>query len=470
MSTGENEETLLSGKPHVMIISYPLQGHVNPMVQFSKRLLSRGIKVTLVTTTSLDISPHANSASINIEHIPVTKPLSPGRASDAINEFLAILKTSITRSLPEVIEKQKANGCPVKFLIYDALMPYALDVSLKLGVQGVAFVTHSSAVFAIFYHVHRRTMDINTLQESSSVTLPSLPLLEAKDLPSYLTDIGSYPGVLALCTNQFVGLEKAYGVLFNTFEKLEGEFRFLEKKGYKMSMGKNEETLISSKPHILLVPCPFQGHINPMLQFSRRLVSRGIKVTLVTTSSLDISHNSTSINIEHIPVVTPSSPGRASDSVDEFLARLQTNITRSLPEVIEKQKANGCPVKFLIYDALLPYGLDISLKLGIQGVAFVTHSCAVFAIYYHVYRRTLDINTLEELSPITLPSLPLLGVKDLPSFLTDIGPYQGFLTVCSNQFLGLEKAYGVLFNTFEKLEGEVSNFLLPTVSFLEMLS
>lgn len=218
----ENDKTLISSKPHVMFISHPLQGHINPMVQFSKRLVSKGIKVTLVSTTRLDISSHADSASINIEHILVEKPSSEGSSSDAINQLLALLEINITRSLPGVIEKQKLNGCPVKFLIYDALMPYALDISHKLGIQGVAFCTHSSAVFAIYYHVYQRTLDVNSLDELSPVALPSLPLLGVKDLPSYIYT-GIYPGLFTLCLNQFLGLEKAYGVLFNTFETLEGE-------------------------------------------------------------------------------------------------------------------------------------------------------------------------------------------------------------------------------------------------------
>nr|XP_017218819.1 PREDICTED: UDP-glycosyltransferase 74E1-like [Daucus carota subsp. sativus] len=220
MSTMDDEKTLVSSKPHVMFISFPLQGHISPMVQFSKRLVSKGIKVTVVTTTSLDIT---NSNSINIEHILVDTTSQGKSSAEAIDEYLAVLETGITESLPEVIEKQTTEGWPVKFLIYDALMPYALEASQKVGVQGVAFCTHSSAVLAIYYHVYQRTLDFKSLEESSSVTLPSLPLLGVEDLPSYLNEMNPYTGLFTLCMKQFRGLEKAYGVMFNTFEELEGE-------------------------------------------------------------------------------------------------------------------------------------------------------------------------------------------------------------------------------------------------------
>ncbi|KAK1390868.1 Glycosyltransferase [Heracleum sosnowskyi] len=222
----EKQETLISSQPQVMLISYSLQGHINPMVQFAKRLVSRGIKVTLVTPiTTLDSPLQVNSNSINTEHILVDRPSSSHATnSDDIDDILALIKISITRSLPEIIEKQKASGYPVKFLIYNALMPYALDICLNLGIQGVAFCTYSCAVFAIYYHVHRRTLDINTVTELSTVTLPSLPPLGVEDLPSFFYT-GTYQGLLRSSANQFLGMERAYGVLINTFEELEAEHK-----------------------------------------------------------------------------------------------------------------------------------------------------------------------------------------------------------------------------------------------------
>lgn len=227
MSRRDDEEKLVASKPHVMLISYPLQGHMNPMIQFSKRLVSEGIKVTIITTTNIETSSSlAKTTSINIEHISVDEPSVKGDSPDIINEFLVLYEICMTRSLPEVIEKQKTNGWPVKILIYDALMPWALDISHKQGIQGVAFCTHSSAVFAIYSNVYLRTLDIDSLGELSTVTLPSLPVLGIKDLPSLVYDIGTYKGLSRLVVSQFQGIEKADCVLFNTFDKLEHEVSY----------------------------------------------------------------------------------------------------------------------------------------------------------------------------------------------------------------------------------------------------
>ena len=52
-----------------MVFPFPLQGHISPMFQFCKRLVSKGLKVTLVTTTTSIIqSIHAQASSyITIE-------------------------------------------------------------------------------------------------------------------------------------------------------------------------------------------------------------------------------------------------------------------------------------------------------------------------------------------------------------------------------------------------------------------
>jgi UDP-glucose:(indol-3-yl)acetate beta-D-glucosyltransferase len=43
-------------------------------------------------------------------------------------------------------------------------------------------------------------------------------------------------------------------------------------------------SLVDEKPNIniLMVTLPLQGHINPMLNFAKRLIPKGVHVTIVT--------------------------------------------------------------------------------------------------------------------------------------------------------------------------------------------
>ncbi|KAM0043407.1 hypothetical protein Hdeb2414_s0010g00340921 [Helianthus debilis subsp. tardiflorus] len=56
-------------QPHVLVISYPAQGHVNPMLQFCKRLVAKGIKTTSATTLSFSksVTFDKNNHLINLE-------------------------------------------------------------------------------------------------------------------------------------------------------------------------------------------------------------------------------------------------------------------------------------------------------------------------------------------------------------------------------------------------------------------
>ena len=61
----------MEGETHVLVFPYSVRtGHINPMLQFSKRLASKVVRVTFVITTSSSksIQVHANH-SINDEII-----------------------------------------------------------------------------------------------------------------------------------------------------------------------------------------------------------------------------------------------------------------------------------------------------------------------------------------------------------------------------------------------------------------
>lgn len=52
---------------HVLLLSYPSQGHINPLLQFAKRLAShRGVRCTLATTRSVLASSNPSAGSVHI--------------------------------------------------------------------------------------------------------------------------------------------------------------------------------------------------------------------------------------------------------------------------------------------------------------------------------------------------------------------------------------------------------------------
>ncbi|KAI3941999.1 hypothetical protein MKW98_005528 [Papaver atlanticum] len=170
-----------------------------------------------------------------------------------------------------------------------------------------------------------------------------------------------------------------------------------------------EKMRMEKRGHVLMIRYPSQGHINPCLQFLKRLVSKGLKTTFVTTNFIyksikpKLGHN---IGVESI-----------SD------------------------------------------GYDIGAKqFGLVGGSFFTQSCAVNNIYYQFEKGLLKIdhNTVTN-SDVLIPGLPIpLQVSDLPSFLSVSGTYPAYLKLVLNQFINAEEADWIFINSFNTLEVQVS--------------
>ncbi|KAI5656467.1 hypothetical protein M9H77_25260 [Catharanthus roseus] len=206
--------------------------------------------------------------------------------------------------------------------------------------------------------------------------------------------------------------------------------------------------------HCLILPHPIQGHINPMIQFSKRLQNHGIKITLVATKFLfkTIQDASGSISVETISDGYDEG-GVKPEEADLYLETFQRVGSETLSELILKFQDLGFPVNCIVYDPFLPWVVDVAKKFGIFGAAFFTQSCAVNNIYYHVYKGLLKLPLVEN-EEVRIPGLPSLSSSDFPSFVADYGSYPPVFRLLVNQFLNIEKADWLFINTFHELEKE----------------
>ncbi|KAK7271014.1 hypothetical protein RJT34_26592 [Clitoria ternatea] len=213
--------------------------------------------------------------------------------------------------------------------------------------------------------------------------------------------------------------------------------------------------------HCLVLPYPAQGHINPMLQFSKRLVQRGVKVTLVTVVSnwkTMNNKNFTSIEVESISDGYDDGGLAAAESLEVYKDTFWRVGPQTLTELVHSLAASGNPANCVIYDAFLPWALDVAKKFGLLGAAFFTQSCSTNNIYRHVYKKLLELPLSQ--TEYFIPGLPKLAAGDLPSFLNKYGSYPGYFDIVVNQFANIDKADWVLANTFDELEQGVVDWLL----------
>lgn len=226
-----------------------------------------------------------------------------------------------------------------------------------------------------------------------------------------------------------------------------------------------------------------------MLQFSKRLASKGLMVTLVATSTIskslitengpvkiisisdgsedspkqqwDSSANDVSkepLDGSQVESNEPSKEEHSSPDAEgkERWARYRPAVSQGLIELIERYKDSCNPFRVLIYDSLMPWCLDIAHQLGLKGASFFTQSCVVSLLYHHVYAGTLQLPTNIG-SVVSVPQLSVpLKLHDLPSFIYDTGSNPAIVKTVVDQFSNFKEADWLLFNTFNKLEKEVS--------------
>ncbi|KAI4378760.1 hypothetical protein MLD38_016195 [Melastoma candidum] len=211
------------------------------------------------------------------------------------------------------------------------------------------------------------------------------------------------------------------------------------------------------KHHVLVVPYPSQGHINPMLQFSKRLSSKGLSPTLATTSFISSAMNLPSttgpVRLSSISDGFDLGGFPSAPSIGAYLSSLHHSGSRTLAGLLAEFREAGDPVDCVVYDAFLPWVLDVAKVHGIPGAAFFTQACAVNYIYYLVHHGKMRLPLGD--TPVRIPGLPPLELRDMPSFICVSGSYPAYFELVLHQFEGIERADWVLVNTFYELEAEV---------------
>jgi hypothetical protein len=149
------------------------------------------------------------------------------------------------------------------------------------------------------------------------------------------------------------------------------------------------------KAHVLVLSYPGTGHINPMLQFSKNIASRGLLVTFVTFS---YNHQKVTqakeflqrlklpIQFECIPDGLPQDYPPDTNITDVVFNHMSNNFDGSkLEQLIQRLNANESapPVCCIVYDPFLQWGRQIAKKMNIPHALFWTMSTAVFSIYHH---------------------------------------------------------------------------------------
>lgn len=208
------------------------------------------------------------------------------------------------------------------------------------------------------------------------------------------------------------------------------------------------------------MPHPTQGHINPALQFAKRLTHKRVRVTLALTKFIlksTAASSAASISLRAISDGFDDGGRAHATSSEEYRARFEQIGQQTLSELLRDLAGSGQPVDCVVYDPFNPWVLDVAKRLGLPAAALFTQSCAVVNIYHQTYAGELKLPLAG--GEVVVPGLPAMEPGDMPSFFYDGGSHRGTFQMVLDQFRNVEEADWIFINTFDELEEETIKWM-----------
>ncbi|KAG6393433.1 hypothetical protein SASPL_147674 [Salvia splendens] len=214
---------------HILLVIFPVQGQINPSLQFAKKMIKLGIHVTFATSLSVC---RRMADDKGLTFLGFDDGYDDGfKLSDDTTKFMTSIRSNGSKALRDAIVAAAEEGRPVTCLVYSLILPWATEVARELHIPSAQLWTQPATVFTIYYHYFNGFSDEITEKSDNpcwEIQIPGAPPLSKTDLPSYLLPSSSELDnfVLAASKEQFDLLDTEPSkpkVLVNTFNSLEAE-------------------------------------------------------------------------------------------------------------------------------------------------------------------------------------------------------------------------------------------------------
>ncbi|KAI3803730.1 hypothetical protein L1987_31891 [Smallanthus sonchifolius] len=224
---------------HVFLVTFPAQGHVNPLLRLGKLLASKG-NVLVTFSASKSIGNKMKKAGAAVSGDPTLVGNCGGMIrfdlfDDGCNEdndderndldtYLPKLKAYGKNALALIINNHARNGWPVSCLINNPFVPWVTDLAEELNIPSAMLWVQSCSCFSLYYHYENSLVPFPSEEQPDiDVGLPNMPVLKSDEIPSFLHPSTPYPFLRRAILGQFKNLSKNFCVLMETFEELEGD-------------------------------------------------------------------------------------------------------------------------------------------------------------------------------------------------------------------------------------------------------
>ncbi|WVZ60610.1 hypothetical protein U9M48_010607 [Paspalum notatum var. saurae] len=224
-------------RPRVMVLPFPAQGHIMPLMQLSHRLVDHGFEVDFVNTdfnharvvTALAAGGEAGAAvRAGIHLLSLPDGMDPDGDRADIIRLGRGLQAAMLGRLEELIRAEKT-----RWVVADVSMSWVLGLAATVGVRVALFSTFSAAVFALRMQIPKIIEDgiideSGTVKRNERIQLsPKTAAIDPAELPwtsSYFVKSPESRRIMIqglLKNNPAFSLADA--IVCNTFQDIESE-------------------------------------------------------------------------------------------------------------------------------------------------------------------------------------------------------------------------------------------------------
>ncbi|CAN7104447.1 unnamed protein product [Brassica rapa subsp. narinosa] len=226
--------------------------------------------------------------------------------------------------------------------------------------------------------------------------------------------------------------------------------------------------------HVVAMPWPGRGHINPMMNFCKRLLLRDptLIVTFVVTeewlgSFIGSDPKPYRIHFATLPNLIPSELVRANNFTG-FIDAIYTNLEEPFEHLLDS--LSSPPPTVIISDTFVLWAVSVGTRRNIPVASFWTESAAILSLFVHSdllaahgHFPTEPSETKEDEVVDYIPGLSPTRLRDLPEI------YHGFSHQVFNKFKPcfdeLSKAKYLLFPSPYELEPKAVDFFTSKFDF-----
>ncbi|KAI3445744.1 hypothetical protein Pfo_002409 [Paulownia fortunei] len=231
-------------KPHAVVIPYPAQGHIAPVLRLAKLLHYRGFFITFVNTEFNHNrlvrarGPESVKGVEDFQFKTIPDGLPPSNC-DATQDIPLLSQSMSKNCLAPFLDLIKnlndSPDCPnVSCIVSDGVMSFTLDAAEKLNIPEVVFFTTSACGFTGYLHYAElvargyvpfkdESCFTNGYLDTEIDWIPGMKGVRLRDIPTFIRTTDPDDIMLNYNIVQHENASRAKAIIFNTFDELEEE-------------------------------------------------------------------------------------------------------------------------------------------------------------------------------------------------------------------------------------------------------